>query len=134
MPVHGIGQDNSQSIFELTPFSLAAVISFCLALLNWVWLAWRFRETLPPNKRGQENEQPRPAIFQLNRVSNLAVKKTCLSYLCYMVSFSGMEFTLTFLAVELRIPTQRHNRNVLIDRLHTDFWRKVFSYADLLAK
>ena len=67
--------DNSQSIFELTPFSLAAVISFCLALLNWVWLAWRFRETLPPNKRGQENEQPRPAIFQLNRVSNLAVKK-----------------------------------------------------------
>ena len=91
---------NSQSIFELTPFSLAAVISFCLALLNWVWLAWRFRETLPPNKRGQENEQPRPAIFQLNRVSNLAVKKTCLSYLCYMVSFSGMEFTLTFLAVE----------------------------------
>ena len=91
---------NSQSIFELTPFSLAAVISFCLALLNWVWLAWRFRETLPPNKRGQENEQPRPAIFQLNRVNNLAVKKTCLSYLCYMVSFSGMEFTLTFLAVE----------------------------------
>ena len=39
---------NSQSIFELTPFSLAAVISFCLALLNWVWLPGVFvRHCLP---------------------------------------------------------------------------------------
>ena len=91
---------DSHSIFEFTPFSLAALISFSLALLNLLWLAWRFRETLPVNKRGHGNEQTRAAIFQLNRVSNLAVKKTCLSYLCYMISFSGMEFTLTFLAVE----------------------------------
>ena len=51
-------------------------------------------------KRGQENEQPRPAIFQIGNVANSAVRNTCLSYLCYMISFSGMEFTLTFLAVE----------------------------------
>jgi MFS family permease len=91
---------NSESALALTPFSLAALISFCLALVNWTWLAMRFRETLPADKRGEGNEQPRPAIFQIKRVANPAVRRTCLSYLCYMVSFSGMEFTLTFLAVE----------------------------------
>ena len=92
--------NNSESAFALTPFSLAALISFCLALVNWTWLAMRFGETLPADKRGQGNEQPRPAIFQIQRVTNPAVRRTCLSYLCYMISFSGMEFTLTFLAVE----------------------------------
>jgi MFS family permease len=91
---------DSSSAFALTPFSLAASISFCLALLNWGWLAKCFRETLPEERRGKDSEKPRPAIFQLKRVANPAVRKTCLSYLCYMVSFSGMEFTLTFLAVE----------------------------------
>ena len=91
---------DSESALALTPFSLAALISFCLALVNWAWLAMRFRETLPADKRGEGNEQPRPAIFQLKRVANPAVRRTCLSYLCYMISFSGMEFTLTFLAVE----------------------------------
>jgi MFS family permease len=58
-----------------------------------------FRETLPEEKRGKANE-PRPAIFQLGRIKNEAVSNTCLAYLFYMISFSGMEFTLTFLAVE----------------------------------
>ena len=92
--------DGSSAALALSPFSLAAVISFCLAVVNLVWLATRFRETLPAEKRGQENEQPRPAIFQIGNVANSAVRNTCLSYLCYMISFSGMEFTLTFLAVE----------------------------------
>ena len=91
---------NSESALALTPFSLAALTSFCLALVNWTWLAMRFRETLPADKRGEGNGQPRPAIFHIKRVANPAVRRTCLSYLCYMVSFSGMEFTLTFLAVE----------------------------------
>ena len=91
---------DSYSALTLTPFSLAALISFCLATLNWIWLATRFRETLPAEKRGQGNDQPRPAVSQLKQVANPAVRKTCLAYLCYMVSFSGMEFTLTFLAVE----------------------------------
>ncbi len=87
------------TIFGFNPFSLAATISFCLALLNWIWLTISFKETLPAEKRGKANE-PRPAIFQLGRIKNDAVSNTCLAYLFYMVSFSGMEFTLTFLAVE----------------------------------
>jgi len=93
-----LGSD-TQDVFVLNKFSLAAVISLALGILNWVWLASRFKETLPPDKRATV-DAPKPAIFQIGRVSNTAVRKTCLSYLFYMISFSGMEFTLTFLAVE----------------------------------
>ena len=93
-----LGSD-ARGVFVLNEFSLAAVISLALGVLNWVWLASCFKETLPPEKRATVNA-PKPAIFQIGKVSNPAVRKTCLSYLFYMISFSGMEFTLTFLAVE----------------------------------
>jgi MFS family permease len=93
-----LGSD-TQGVFVLNEFSLAAVISLALGVLNWVWLASRFKETLPPEKRATI-DAPRPAIFQIGRIDNFAVRKTCLSYLFYMISFSGMEFTLSFLAVE----------------------------------
>ena len=93
-----LGSD-ARGVFVLNEFSLAAVISLAPGVLNWVWLASCFKETLPPEKRATVNA-PKPAIFQIGKVSNPAVRKTCLSYLFYMISFSGMEFTLTFLAVE----------------------------------
>ena len=84
----------------MTPFSLAALISFCLAVINIIWLACAFKETLPEHKRNTDKKS-KPVIFELGRIKNLAVRNTCLRvYLFYMVSFSGMEFTLTFLAVE----------------------------------
>ena len=93
-----LGSD-AQGVFVLNEFSLAAVISLALGILNWAWLASRFKEALPLEKRAAV-DAPKPAIFQIGRVSNTAVRKACLSYLFYMISFSGMEFTLTFLAVE----------------------------------
>jgi len=89
----------SDGIFSFTPFSSAALISLSLAVLNLLWVWVRFRETLAEDKRGSDGK-PKPAIFQLGRIENDAVRKTCLAYLFYMISFSGMEFTLTFLAVE----------------------------------
>ena len=85
-----LGSD-ARGVFVLNEFSLAAVISLALGVLNWVWLASCFKETLPPEKRATVNA-PKPAIFQIGKVSNPAVRKTCLSYLFYMISFSGMEF------------------------------------------
>jgi MFS family permease len=96
--IEPLGSD-SQGVFVLNKFSLAALISLALGILNWVWLVRCFKETLPVEKRASV-DAPKPAIFQIGRVSNTAVRKTCLSYLFYMISFSGMEFTLTFLAVE----------------------------------
>ena len=87
------------SFFGLNPFSLAALISFCLAVINWAWLSFSFKETLPEANRGK-GDQNRAFIFQIGRIKDNAVSNTCLAYLFYMISFSGMEFTLTFLAVE----------------------------------
>lgn len=89
----------SDEILSFTPFSSAALISLSLALINLIWVWARFRETLSKENRSTEG-RPKPAIFQLGRIENHAVRKTCLAYLFYMISFSGMEFTLTFLAVE----------------------------------
>ena len=85
--------------FALNPFSLAAIGSCTLAFLNFLWLVFRFRETLPAEKREVQGAG-KPGIFQLRKVDNFAVRRSCLAYLFYMISFSGMEFTLTFLAVE----------------------------------
>ncbi len=90
---------NSNATFGFTPFSFAASISLLLALVNWGWIIFYFRETLPVENRVNE-KQPKPAIFQLGKIINKSVRSSCLVYLLYMISFSGMEFTLTFLAVE----------------------------------
>ncbi|MDG1138047.1 MAG: MFS transporter [Opitutales bacterium] len=91
--------ETSDATFGLNPFSAAALISLCLALINWAWVITRFKETLSVEKRNLDG-QPKPAIFQLGKIANQNVRNTCLVYLLYMISFSGMEFTLTFLAVE----------------------------------
>lgn len=85
--------------FGMHPFSAAATISFGLAMLNLIWLIWGFSETLPEEKRSRSNSCL-PAVFNMRKVTSPEARRTCLTYLLYMVSFSGMEFTLTFLAVE----------------------------------
>ncbi len=87
--------------FGVNPFSLPALVSLVLAVLNLLWVARRFDETLPESKRGQASEhKERLPIFHLFQHGDAAVKRTNLTYLIYMLAFSGMEFTLTFLAVE----------------------------------
>ena len=85
--------------FGMHPFSAAATISFCLAILNLLWLSIGFRETLSPEKRS-ESTSFLPAVCRMGEVTSPDARRTCMSYLFYMISFSGMEFTLTFLAVE----------------------------------
>ena len=91
--------EGTTSIFGLTPFSSAAMISLSLALINWFWVYKFFKETLI-TRATPETSPAKPAIFHLRQVENQSVKVTCMAHLFYMISFSGMEFTLTFLAVE----------------------------------
>ena len=84
---------------QMNPFSTAATVSLFLALINWIWLLAKFKETLPEKKRKNHNSF-KPAIFGMGSVENPTARKSCFTYLFYMISFSGMEFTLTFLAVE----------------------------------
>ena len=85
----------------LNPFSMPALVSLLLTLVNLIWVSKRFKETLPEDMRGKggssSGKQP---IFQLFQSPNAATRRTNLTYLIYMLAFSGMEFTLTFLAVE----------------------------------
>ena len=46
-----LGDELTSGFFALNPFSVAATGSFALALLNFLWLVLRFRETLPEERR-----------------------------------------------------------------------------------
>jgi MFS family permease len=87
--------------YGVNPFSAPALVSFALAILNLVWVARRFKETLPEEKRGAASpERKGLAVLRMFQSSSPAIRRTNLVYLIYMLAFSGMEFTLTFLAVE----------------------------------
>lgn len=83
------------------PFAGPALLAFVLATLNWCWVYFRFAETLPPEKRQSAPRADRPSAKRfLDPAFPAAVRRTNLVFLCYIIAFSGMEFTLTFLAFE----------------------------------
>ena len=85
----------------VNPFSVPALVSLALALINLMWVYRRFEETLPEEKRGEVSPERRGfPVFHLFRIHSPVVRLTNLVYLVYMLGFTGMEFTLTFLAVE----------------------------------
>ena len=80
---------------------MPALVSLILTAINLIWVYQRFGETLPPEKRGMMNPEGKGlAVFRLFLCPEPAVRHTNLVYLIYMLAFSGMEFTLTFLASE----------------------------------
>jgi MFS family permease len=87
--------------FGVNPFSVTALVSFALALTNLIWVARSFKETLPTEKRGKVNSDRKSVpVFRMFKSRCPETRRTTLVYLLYMLAFSGMEFTLTFLAVE----------------------------------
>ncbi|NBB79999.1 MAG: MFS transporter, partial [Verrucomicrobia bacterium] len=91
----------SLQAWGVNPFSAPALVSLTLTLINLIWVYRRFGETLPEEKRGEPaTERKGLAIFRIFQCPEPATRRTNLVYLIYMLAFSGMEFTLTFLAVE----------------------------------
>ncbi|TVP77542.1 MAG: MFS transporter [Puniceicoccaceae bacterium] len=87
--------------YGINPFSVPALVSLLLALINLVWVYRRFEETLPEAKRSDPATARKGIpIFRLFQCPEWATRRTNYVYLIYMLAFSGMEFTLTFLAVE----------------------------------
>ncbi len=90
----------SQS-WGVNPFSLPALLAFVLSAVNLVWVARSFPETLPPALRGQKTHQRSANPWQLFRpLPYPGFNLTNLAHFLFLLAFSGMEFTLTFLAVE----------------------------------
>jgi len=95
------GEAVPTSSFALNPFSGAALVSLVLAAINLVWVATRFPETLPAERRGEV--QSTRTLNPFRRLGDLdfpGVARTNILYFLYVGAFSAIEFTLTFLVVE----------------------------------
>jgi MFS family permease len=91
----------SLASYGVNPFSIPALVSLILCVINIVWVCRRFDETLPESKRGHvAPERKGLPIFRIFQCPEPATRRANFVYLIYMLAFSGMEFTLTFLAVE----------------------------------
>lgn len=90
----------------LNPFSGAALASVILALINLLWVALRFPETLAAGHGAAEERTLNP-FARLRRINVPGVARTDIVYLLYLIAFAAAEFTLTFLAVERLTYTTR---------------------------
>ena len=87
--------------YGVNPFSGPALIALTLAILNWFWALSRFPETLDPANRERSAEARTLHPFRsLRGIDHPGVMRTNLISFLYLSAFSGMEFTLTFLAAE----------------------------------
>lgn len=100
--------------FGINPFSVPALVAFVLCLVNLVWIATRFPETLTPATRSEAREprlrNPLSAIFGLK---DPAVRRANLVAFVFSVAFVAMESALTFLATKRFGYTVRENGMLL---------------------
>jgi MFS family permease len=97
----GLAGPGASGALALHPFSGPAAVSAALAALNLVWIAARFRETLPPERRGTSaHARVWNPFAQARRLAFPGLSRTNWITFLFYSAFSGMEFTLTFLAAE----------------------------------
>lgn len=87
--------------YGVNPFSMPAAFACILAFFNVYWLTRKFKETLPPEKRGQSaSDRSINPLVLFKPLPYNGVNLTNFGHFFFLMAFSGMEFTLTFLAVE----------------------------------
>lgn len=85
----------------INPFSLPAALAFVLSAINFVYIWFKFKETLPPEKRGIQTGDRTNNILKLFKpLPYKGINLTNFGHFLFLMAFSGMEFTLTFFAVE----------------------------------
>ena len=101
--------------YGINPFSVPALVSLLLALVNLAWVYSRFKETLPEKSGDAPVAEARGfQAFRLFHIGGPKTRRTNLLYLIFMLAFSGMEFTLTFLAVERFAFTPAQNGGMFV--------------------
>ncbi|MDA9793117.1 ferrochelatase [Bacteriovoracaceae bacterium] len=99
----------------INPFSVPALFAAVLSFINLIYVYTKFEETLPTEKRGK-GELYRTAnilsLFKPLPYRNLNL--TNWAYFIFIAAFSGMEFTLTFLAVERLSYTSMDNAKMFL--------------------
>jgi MFS family permease len=87
--------------FGINPFSVPAIASLLFSLTNLLWITLRFRETLDPaHQSAAETERVRHPLHELVAAEAGPARRTNWLYFIFTLSFSGMEFSLPFLAAE----------------------------------
>jgi MFS family permease len=92
--------------FSLTPFSFPALLAFVLASLNVLWVWTKFPETHSAEVLPEKPAKREPLIRFGSKIPD--VRRTLKVYFLFIFAFSGMEFSLTFLALE-RLLYQPHD-------------------------
>jgi MFS family permease len=100
-PETDLGSSAWQSGLARNPFSAPAAASALLAAVNLAWVALRFRETLALEQRGESRHaRVLNPLAQARRLAFPGLARTNAITFLFYAAFSGMEFTLTFLAAE----------------------------------
>ncbi len=85
----------------VNPFSTAAVVALGLSLVNLLWVAMRFKETLDPrHQQSAAGERIRHPFHELLNLEAGPGRRTNALWFIFTLAFAGMEFTLPFLAAE----------------------------------
>ena len=85
----------------INPFSVPAILALILTLLNYAWVMSQFKESLDPGNRDQSRPHSSlTTVTKLFSVEHPGIRQVNWVYLVFISAFAGMEFTLTFLAVE----------------------------------
>jgi len=101
--------------YGVNPFSMPALIAFILSSINLFMVYFQFKETLPQEKRGNKSSERSSNIFKiLKPLPYPGVNLVNYGYFVFLTAFSGMEFTLTFLAFERLNYTSMDNAYIFI--------------------
>lgn len=101
--------------YGLNPFSFAAALAAILSFINFFMVLTRFEETLNIKKSAVAHAKRVTSLLKLfTPLPYKNVNLTNYSYFLFISAFSGMEFTLTFLAVERLNYTSMDNAYMFI--------------------
>jgi MFS family permease len=85
----------------VNPFSVPALLAFAMSLVNLVWIALRFTETLDPATRAVPREtRLRNPLLALLRVDRAEIRQLNLVAFLFSLAFVAMETSLVFLSAE----------------------------------
>jgi ferrochelatase len=99
--------------FGINPFSTPALLAAILCLINFITILKFFPETLKKGKVAHMVRSSNP-LKLFRPLPAVGVNATNITYFLFITAFSGMEFTLTFLAVERLKYTSMDNAYMFI--------------------
>lgn len=95
--------------YGVNPWSTAAAVAFVLTLGNLAQAIFFLPETRPETRHSERIERSMNPLRLFHVEDYPGVSRTNLAYFIFLTAFSGMEFSLTFLAKERFGYTERQN-------------------------